>query len=66
MSNPMIRASIRSFYDLQQLRIQNGNRIAAAFRVKLGLHSSQAEEEVKEPPKYSTICAKNSNVSPTE
>lgn len=44
----MIRASIRSFYDLQQLRIQNGNRIAAAFRVKLGLHSSQAEEEVKE------------------
>ena len=32
-------------YDMQKLRIQNGNRIAAAFRVKLGLESSQAESE---------------------
>jgi hypothetical protein len=30
---------------MQKLRIQNGNRIAAAFRTKLGLESSQAEEE---------------------
>lgn len=51
MSNQFIRASIRSFYDLQQLRIQNGNRITAAFRSKLGLHSSQAEDEVEDAAK---------------
>jgi len=45
MRNEMVRASVRSLYDSQQLRIQNGNRICAAFRVKLGLQSSQAEEE---------------------
>ncbi len=39
-----IRAAVRSLYDMQKLRIQNGNRIAAAFRYKLGLHSSEKEE----------------------
>ena len=44
----VIRTSVRSLYDLQKLRIQTGNRITAAFRVKLGLDSSQPEEENKE------------------
>jgi hypothetical protein len=45
MRNEFIRISVRTLYDMQKLRIQNGNRIAAAFRTKLGLESSQAEEE---------------------
>lgn len=45
MNNQIIRCSIRSLYDMQKLRIQNGNRICAAFRYKLGLEPSQAEEE---------------------
>jgi len=45
MRNEMARCLVHSLYDSQQLRIQNGNRICAAFRVKLGLQSSQAEEE---------------------
>lgn len=45
MNNQIIRTSVRTLYDMQKLRIQNGNRIAAAFRVKLGLESSQAETE---------------------
>lgn len=44
MLNPTIRCSVRTMYDLQKLRIQNGNRIVASFRVKLGLNSSDAEE----------------------
>lgn len=45
MQNTIIRCSIRTLYDMQKLRIQNGNRIVAAFRTKLGLESSQAEKE---------------------
>lgn len=48
MQNQFMRCSVRSLYDMQKLRIQNGNRITAAFRVKLGLESSQAEEENEE------------------
>lgn len=48
MQNQIIRSAIRSMYDMQKLRIQNGNRITAAFRYKLGLESSQAEEENEE------------------
>lgn len=44
MQNQIIRCSVRSLYDMQKLRIQQGNRIVAAFRVKIGLDSSQAEE----------------------
>jgi len=43
--NENIRISVRTLYDMQKLRIQSGNRIAAAFRTKLGLSSSQAEAE---------------------
>ena len=48
MQNQIIRTSVRSIYDMQKLRIQNGNRITAAFRYKLGLESSQAEDENEE------------------
>lgn len=44
MQNQVIRASVRSLYDQQKLRIQNGNRIVAAFRVKLGIAPGAAEE----------------------
>lgn len=47
MKNEELRASVRTLYDMQKLRIQSGNRIAAAFRVKVGLDSSQAEKEDK-------------------
>ena len=47
----MIRTAVRSLYDMQKLRIQNGNRITSAFRYKLGLESSQAEEENEEATK---------------
>jgi len=48
MKNEFIRCACRSFYDLQKLRIQSGNRITAAFRIKLGLESSEAEENNEE------------------
>ncbi len=44
MNDSEIRISVRTFYDMQKLRIQNGNRIVAAFRHKLGLDSSDCEE----------------------
>ena len=42
----IIRISIRSLYDLQKLRIQAGNRIFQAFRHKLGIASSESEDEL--------------------
>ena len=49
--NENIRISVRTLYDMQKLRIQSGNRIAAAFRTKLGLSSSQAEAEIPDAEK---------------
>lgn len=40
-----IRLAVRGAYDIQKLRVQNGNRLVASFRVKLGLGSSEAEED---------------------
>ena len=40
-----IRPLVRGFYDLQKLRIHTGNRLCAQFRAKLGLQSSEKEEE---------------------
>jgi hypothetical protein len=51
MRNQIIRAICHSLYDSQKLRIENGNRICAAFRYKLGLESSQAEEDDPEASK---------------
>lgn len=42
--NAIIRASLRSMYDLQKLRIQIGNRIVAAYREKLGIAPGEAED----------------------
>ena len=33
----LLTSAIMSFYDMQKLRIQAGNRICAAFRAKTGL-----------------------------
>jgi hypothetical protein len=44
MQNQLIRASVRTMYDMQKLRIQSGNRIVAAFRVKLGIQPGESEE----------------------
>jgi hypothetical protein len=39
-----LKTFVRGAYDLQKLRIQMGNRMAANFRAKLGLKSSEKEE----------------------
>lgn len=39
-----IKVMVRSIYDLQQLRIQHGNRITANFKAKLGQAPSESEE----------------------
>ena len=45
MNNTLLRTMVRGAYDLQKQRIQFGNRIAANFRVKLGLEPSQKAED---------------------
>lgn len=40
----MMKVAVKSLYQLQKQRIQSGNRIVAAFRYKLGLEPSDAEE----------------------
>ncbi len=40
-----VRMIVRGGYDLQQLRIQMGNRIVAQFKAKLGQRPSKTEEE---------------------
>ena len=46
--NQIIRASVRTMYDMQKLRIAIGNRIVAAFRIKLGIESNVPVEEDSE------------------
>ncbi len=46
-----VRALVRGAYDFQSLRIQTGNRIAANFRNRLGLDSSEKEEAQEEAKK---------------
>ena len=46
-----IRSMVRSTYQLQKLRIQMGNRIVANFRVKLGIVSTQKEEDLEKDEK---------------
>jgi len=41
----MLRTFTRGAYDLQQLRIQAGNRLCASFRVRLGIKPSTKEED---------------------
>jgi hypothetical protein len=40
-----LRTLVRGAYDIQKLRIQMGNRIAANFKAKLGLEPSTKEED---------------------
>jgi len=47
----VLRTIVRSAYDLQKLRIQMGNRIAANFRAKLGQGPGQSEEELDKEAK---------------
>lgn len=42
-----LRSAIRGVYDIQQLRIQMGNRICANFRVKLGIEPGTKEENAE-------------------
>lgn len=46
MSN--LRTLVRSTYDLQKIRIQMGNRIAAQFKVKLGQAPGQSEDDLSD------------------
>lgn len=45
---PLLRTAVISLYAMQKLRIQQGNRICAAFRYKLGLEPGEAEAENEE------------------
>lgn len=46
-----IRVIVRGAYDLQELRIQMGNRIVANFKAKLGQAPSESESELDEDAK---------------
>lgn len=43
-----VRAAVRGVYDLQKLRIQNGARLVATFKAKLGIEPGVAEEDVED------------------
>lgn len=47
----MLRAMVRSTYDLQNLRMMYGNRICAAFRSRLGIAPSDNENEIDDKNK---------------
>ncbi len=40
MQSQLIRCSIRTLQDMQKIRIQNGNRLVASFRNKIGLDTN--------------------------
>lgn len=44
-SKKKVRMMVRSLYDLQELRIQTGNRLVANFRSKLGLDNDNDSDE---------------------
>lgn len=46
MSRENIRSLVRGAYDVQQLRIQAGNRIVTNFKVKLGQEPQKKEKEI--------------------
>lgn len=46
-----LKSMTRGAYDIQKLRIQMGNRIAANFRSKLGIKPGEKEEEAEEDVK---------------
>jgi hypothetical protein len=54
----VIRNGVRSYHDIQKLRIATGNRLAANFRVKLGLASSAAEVSDSEAKKTLDVVRK--------
>lgn len=47
MQQSNIKTMVRGAYDLQKLRIQMGNRIAANFKAKLGQDPGEKEEDLK-------------------
>jgi len=50
-NKPALRALVRSFYDVQKLRIEAGNRIVANVRVRLGQAPGQPTEDISEEGK---------------
>lgn len=44
----ILRSYVRGVYDLQELRIQMGNRIVATFRAKLGIEPSEKTSRIKD------------------
>lgn len=47
MSKELLKTMVSGVYQLQSLRIATGNRIAANFRAKLGLQSSEDESKLE-------------------
>ncbi len=46
MDSSNLKTLVRGAYDIQKLRIQMGNRIAANFRAKLGQSPSLSEDDL--------------------
>ena len=46
MERQELRGIVRGYYDLQKLRIQNGNRIIGNWKVKMGQAPGEREEEL--------------------
>lgn len=56
----ILRCIVRNSYDIQQMRIQTGNRVCAAFRTKLGLEPSDTEDTVPEAKEIFTQLRESS------
>jgi mRNA-degrading endonuclease YafQ of YafQ-DinJ toxin-antitoxin module len=46
-----LRVLIRSFYDIQKIRIMTGNRVVQSFKLQLGVRPSTKEESLKDDNK---------------
>lgn len=62
----IIKNMTRGVYDIQQLRIQMGNRLVSNFKAKIGVEASKKEEESDEATKKILKMIKTSYDSITE
>jgi hypothetical protein len=60
-SNADLKVMVRAVYDLQKLRIQQGNRIVANFKAKLGQAPSMPEDDLDEVTKALLLRLRTDN-----
>ena len=51
----LLRAMVRGTYDIQEIRIQMGNRLVGNFKVKLGITPGMKEEDLTDKKKQSIL-----------